>query len=83
MFLLILHKAKSLVSKFKNLKSVIFEKEISLGILWLNGGEKKKKANPFREKLSGSSRAQAPRTTDIEESTRAHAHKELTKTSSI
>lgn len=43
MFLLILHKAKSLVSKFKNLKSVIFEKEISLGILWLNGGEKKKR----------------------------------------
>lgn len=42
MFLLILHKAKSLVSKFKNLKSVIFEKEISLGILRLNGGEKKK-----------------------------------------
>lgn len=81
MFLLILHKAKSLVSKFKNLKSVIFEKEISLGILRLNGGEKKK-SNPFREKLSGSSRAQVPRTMDVEESTRGHAHKELTKTSS-
>lgn len=71
----------SLVSKLKSLKSVIFEK-ISLGILCLNGREKKKRQTHSKKSCKERSRAQAPWRTDAEESTRGHADKERTETSS-